>query len=311
MALHSDELRIDVPLVRALVDRDLPEHAALPLTPLGATGSTNALFRLGDDLLVRLPRQPGGSAGIDLEAKWLPVIGQKLPVAVPEVLAVGRPGFGYPERWSLVRWLEGSVPAVPGTSRAPGPPRGKLVGDLAQVVLAMRAVDVPASAVADPSLDRYRGRALAERDGPTRGALAVCRTLDGLSLDLDKALSVWEDAVQLPRAHQAVGQHWFHGDLFAENLLVSDEHLSGVLDFGGLGIGDPTIDLIVAWEVLDEATRDTFRQAVGADGATWLCARAWALSLALGAFAYYWQTMPGRVADKLAVAKAVLADACP
>jgi aminoglycoside phosphotransferase (APT) family kinase protein len=115
--------------------------------------------------------------------------------------------------------------------------------------------------------------------------------------------------MRLPDAGLAAGPHWYHGDLFAENLLVRDGRLTAVLDFGGLGIGDPTIDLIVAWEVLDGAARDVFRQELGVDEASWLRARAWALSLAMITLPYYWRTMPDRCAGKLAVAKAVLADA--
>src|SRR5690349_18512864 len=92
----------------------MPEHAYLPLRRLGSSGSTNALFRLGDDLLVRLPRQPGGSTDITKEAAWTPVLGPSLPVAVPEVLSVFEPDAGYPERWSVVRWIDGKHPPVVG-----------------------------------------------------------------------------------------------------------------------------------------------------------------------------------------------------
>ena len=110
--LHDDELSVDVRLVRALVDGALPEYASRPLSPLGSAGSSNALFRLGDELLVRLARQPGGSATIEKEARWLPQIGPLLPVSVPEIVAIGEPGLDYLERWSVVRWIHGNVPTV-------------------------------------------------------------------------------------------------------------------------------------------------------------------------------------------------------
>lgn len=307
--LHDDELVIDVHVVRALVDRALPECAPLPLGPLGSSGSSNALFRLGDELLVRLPRQPGGSATIEKEARWLPQIGPLLPVSVPEIVAIGEPGFDYPERWSVLRWLEGSVPSVAGPSSGHEPARGRLALDLATVVKALGDIDVPLSALADPELRWYRGAPLATQDVHTRRSLGACRDISELDLDLDAALDVWEQAMALPGIDQAATPRWYHGDLLAENLLVSDGRLTAVLDFGGLAVGDPTVDLMVAWEVLDAASRDVFRRAVGADDESWIRGRAWALSLALRTFPYYWVTMPDRCASRLAIARSVLADA--
>ena len=119
--LHHDELPIGLGLVRQLVDRAFPAYRALELRALASSGSSNALFRLGNDLLVRLPRQPGGSASIDKEARWLPMIGPLLPVAVPEVVAVGSPDLGYSEHWSVVRWLSGQVAPAPSPGVAPDP----------------------------------------------------------------------------------------------------------------------------------------------------------------------------------------------
>jgi aminoglycoside phosphotransferase (APT) family kinase protein len=307
--LHDDEFRIDVRLVRALVDRALPEFASLPLSPLVASGSSNAIFRLGDELLVRLPRQPGGSGTIEKEARWLPRIGPLLPVRVPEVVAVGEPDLGYPERWSVVEWLDGDVPTVVDSVSDAARTRCALARDLATVVNALQDIDVPASALADPELSWYRGAPLRTRDTATRRDVEACRAISDLDLDLDAALRVWEEAMALPGIDQVSSTRWYHGDLLAENLLVRDGRLTAVLDFGGLAVGDPTVDLIVAWDVLDAASREVFRRVVGADEQSWLRGRAWALSLALGTFPYYWRTMPDRCAGRLAMARSVLIDA--
>ncbi|HEY8618764.1 MAG TPA: phosphotransferase [Dermatophilaceae bacterium] len=146
-------------------------------------------------------------------------------------------------------------------------------------------------------------------DDTTRGNLAACRDISALDLDLDAALRVWEEAMALPETGSGSEPGWYHGDLMAENLLVRGGRLTAVLDFGVLAVGDPTVDLIAAWEVLDPAARDVFRRAVGADETSWLRGRAWALSLALMTFPYYWTTMPDRCASRLAVVRSVLADA--
>ena len=307
MILHDDELAIDDPLVRALLAASCPSYAELPLRRLDASGSSNALFRLGDDLLVRLPRQPGGTAAIESEQRWLPYVAPALSVPVPEILAMGEPGFGYPERWSVVRWLEGSVPTGPTPDQAP---RVALARDLASVVTAFRELPVPEPALVDPALRWYRGEPLARMDSSTREAIAACRTIGGLDLDLDACSTVWDATMRLPAVDEAVAPRWHHADLVAENLLVrDDDRLAGVLDFGGLAIGDPTVDLVVAWDVLDPAARGVFRDLLGVDDATWLRGRGWALALGLMTFPYYWSTMPSRCAQRLAMSKAVLADA--
>ncbi len=307
--LHDDEILIDLGLVRALVDRALPEYASLPISRLRASGSTNALFRLGDELLIRLPRQPGGSATIEKEARWLPHIAPLLPVSVPEVVAVGEPDLGYPERWSVVRWLEGDFPTVADPASYADPTPTALARDLAAVVTALSDIPVPPGALADPELRMYRGAPIGSMDGGTRRSLAECRDISGLDLDFDAVLRMWELAMALPEPGSESSPRWYHGDLLAENLLVRDGRLAAVLDFGGLAVGDPTIDLVVAWEVLDPAAREVFRRAVGVDDATWLRGRAWALALAVMTFPYYWSTMPERCASRLAIVRSVLADA--
>jgi aminoglycoside phosphotransferase (APT) family kinase protein len=230
-------------------------------------------------------------------------------VEVPEIVAVGEPGFGYPERWSVVRWLRGVVPIPPAPAE---PARHDLARALAGVVTALRGADVPPAATDDDALRSYRGKPLATMDGSTRVRLAACREITGLPLDLDACTALWDDAMALPSAADGAAAgarpRWYHGDLLAENLLLRDGRLAAVLDFGGLSVGDPTIDLVVAWELLDPEARNTFREMVGAEDESWYRGRAWALALAVMTFPYYWSTMPRRCADRLALARAVLAD---
>lgn len=307
--LHEDEMPIDIGLVRKLIATQFPHYAMLPLSRLDASGSTNMLFRLGDDLLVRLPRQPGGSAAINKEYRWLPTIGCHLPVAVPEIAALGNPAFGFGESWLIVHWRDGELPRACDPDDPSAPERSTLAADLADVILALRKVDVTQAATADPALQSYRGRSLANFDKQMRRNIQQCRRIVGLDLDLNAALEVWEEAVKAPGAHEVGPDRWYHGDLVAENLLLSNGRLTAVLDFGGMAIGDPTIDLHGSWEVLDSPARRLFRARLGVDDAEWLRGRAWALAIALGTFTYYWTTMPERRMDRLAMARSVLADA--
>ena len=307
-ALHSDEIPIDVELVRGLVGRAMPAYADAPIRRLASSGSTNVLFRLGEDLLVRLPRQPGGSATISKEAEWLPVVGPLLPVAVPDVVAVFGPDSAYPEHWSVVRWIEGAHPEVVDPDTSVDPRREVLAKNLVAVLDALRQAEVPTGAINLPQLQSYRGEPLATMDETTRENLERCRAVEGFEFDLDAAEQIWTDAMALPGVADRPTPRWYHGDLAAENLLMRDGALTAVLDFGSLAVGDPTVDLVVAWEVLDPPARELFRRQVGVDDATWLRGRAWALSISLMIW-YYWTTMPKRRARCMAVGRNVLADA--
>lgn len=307
-ALHSDELPIDAQLVRALVRRAMPDYADAPIRRLRSSGSTNALFRLGEEFVVRLPRQPGGSATILKEAAWLPALGPVLPVSVPDVVAVFEPDLDYPERWAVARWIDGEHPEVIDPSTSVDPRREILARDLAAVVIALQLAEVPSDALNDADLQWYRGEPLARMDQVTREKIERCRSLEDFEFDLDAAERVWDEAMSVSGGGAPTTPRWYHGDLAAENLLMQDETLVAVLDFGGLSVGDPTVDLMVAWEILDRPARELFRRQLGVDDATWLRGRAWALSITVMIW-YYWTTMPARRASRMAVGRNVLADA--
>jgi len=287
--------------VRRLIDHQVPSLRDEPIEPIPSSGSTNALFRWGGELVVRLPRQPGGSASILKEAHWLPYVAEHLTAPVPEVVTIGEPGFGYPESWLVTRWIEGATPPVACASSG-------LARDLAVFAAELGELPVPPEARTDPRLSWYRGRPLADFVDDFANLVDQCREIPGLALDLDHARRVWEDAVAA-EASLSPRVCWYHGDLLAENLLAREDRLAAVLDFGGLSVGDPSVDLIAAWEVLDSGAREVMRTALGVSDAAWQKSMGWALLIALLTFPYYWESMPARCADRRAMAVAVLAEA--
>ncbi|REK91959.1 phosphotransferase [Streptomyces inhibens] len=275
--MHADEVDIDASLVGRLVAAQFPQWADLPVTKVRSAGTDNAMYRLGDDMAVRLPLTPGAARGVDKEQRWLPRLAPLLPLAVPMPLGKGVPGEGYDLPWSVYRWLDGeNVFDEPLTDL-----RAAAV-ELGRFVVALRQVDATAG---PPS---FRGGPLRTRDDDVRVAI---RDLDADgTLDGAAATAAWEAALRVPAWHGA--PVWVHSDLLPGNLLARDGRLSAVIDFGGLGVGDPACDMMAAWAVLSAETRDLFRAAAGADDATWARGRGWALCFGLTALHYYRVTNP-------------------
>src|SRR6266540_2992530 len=287
--MHADEVDTDVGLVGRLLAGHFPQWAGLPIEPVPSAGTDNALYRLGDDMAVRLPRIRGAVADVDREHRWLPRLAPFLPVAIPEPLRKGKPAEGYPWPWSVYRWLDGENPAVDRIADA-----GSLAAELAQFVAALHRIDPTGGPPAG------RGVPLEERDAPTRSAIDA---LQGM-VDTAAAAAAWDAALQTPTWPGA--PVWVHGDLSPGNLLVADGRLSAVIDFAG--VGDPACDLIVAWNLLPAGTRNLFRAALRVDDATWERGRGWALSIALIQLPYYHRTNPVLAANARHVIGEVLAD---
>ena len=274
--MHSDEVPVDAALVQRLVASQFPEWASLPVEVVLPWGTDNALFRLGDELLARLPRRELNVAGLEKERHWLPRLAPSLPVAIPEPLAAGMPDGGYPFSWSVYRWIEGR-PGTAGKVRD----EAALARDLAQVIAALERID-PTDG---PSPGRHnwgRGEPLEERDHATREAIATLAD----RLDAHRATAAWVRALAAPAWRR--DPVWLHGDLDSRNLLVDERgRLCGVIDFGCLGVGDPACDVAAAWKLFSGESRDIFRATLAVDDATWERSRGWALSQALMALAYY------------------------
>lgn len=275
--MHDGEPDIDTALVRRLIAAQFPHWARLPVERVDSAGTQNAMYRLGEDMVVRLPRTAGAARDVLAERVWLRRLAPALAVAVPEPLTEGRPGEGYPWPWSVFRWLTGGIPVA---GRIEDPER--LAADLAEFVLSLRRVD-PADAPAS-----YRSETLAARDADVRAAISGVAALG--EVDGSAVTALWDTALQAPAWPGP--PVWIHADLQPGNMLLADGRLAAVIDFGCAGLGDPAVDLISAWYVLPATARPAFRAALAADDGMWARARGWALSIALMELDYYRNTNP-------------------
>lgn len=289
--MHADEVDTDASLVRRLLKGQFPQWAGLPIERVESAGTDNAIYRLGDDMAVRLPRIHWAIEQVNKEHRWLPRLAPLLPLAIPAPLAKGAPGEGYPWDWSVQRWLEGENATVEPVAD----PR-QAATDLAQFIIALQRIDPTNGPPAG------RGVPLVLRDAAMRAAIAAV----GGMLDTDAVTAAWEVALEAPEWDRS--PVWVHGDLLPGNLLVERGRLSAVIDFGGLGVGDPACDLMIAWSLFSGESREMFRAALGVDDATWARGRGHALSQAIIFIPYYLDTNPTGVRNARRVVDEVLAE---
>jgi aminoglycoside phosphotransferase (APT) family kinase protein len=263
-----DKAAITPALVSRLVAEQFPHWAPLPVTPVERDGWDNTTFRLGDELSVRLPSGDGYVPQVEKEQRWLPRLAPHLPLPIPEPVARGAPGHGFPRPWSVYRWLHGEHATV---ARINDPVR--FATDLADFLAALYRVDSTGGPAAGEH-SAFRGGSLSTYDAETRATIAA---IEG-QIDTDAATEVWDQALAARWHRPPV---WIHGDVTPANLLVADGRLSAVLDFGCSAVGDPACDTVMAWTFFHGESRQAFREQLGLDEGTWARGRGWALWKAL------------------------------
>jgi aminoglycoside phosphotransferase (APT) family kinase protein len=282
-------------LVSRLVGTQFPRWAGLPVRPVQAGGVDNVTFRLGEELAVRLPSGPEYVSGVVKEQRWLPVLAGQLPLPIPELMAVGEPGCGFPWPWSVYRWIDGA----PLTDQMAGDFRWLAAG-LADFLAALYRID-PAGGPPPGPHNFFRGGPLTVYDGETHEALAA---LTG-HIDTALAAEVWQAALQATWRARPV---WFHGDAQPGNLLVKDGRLCAVIDFGTCGVGDPACDTTIAWTFLSGESSRVFTARLPVDQATWARGRGWAIWKAMKVLAGALDHDPEDAAFTTGVIGRILAD---
>lgn len=270
VTVSRGEITADV--AARLVAGQFPQWAGLPVTPTVLNGQDNITFRLGDELCVRLPSADRYVAQVRKEHRWLPALARHLPLPIPQPVAMGRPGDGFPRPWSVYRW----IPGEPASAAEVADPAG-LAGDLAGFLAALHAIDASDGPAAGAH-SFFRGGPLATWDEQTRQLIR----LTAGDIDARAATSVWDTALASTWEQAPV---WVHGDVTASNLLVADGSLHAAIDFGCAAVGDPACDLVMAWTFFTGNSAAAFRRGLHLDEATWARGRGWALWKALATIA--------------------------
>ncbi|HYJ30183.1 MAG TPA: aminoglycoside phosphotransferase family protein [Allosphingosinicella sp.] len=260
--------KLDVNLVRRLLGSQFSHWAGLPIRSILPGGWANRTFRLGEDMVVRLPSAAAYALQIEKEHQWLPILRAHLPLPIPTPIALGQPGHGYPWPWSIYGWLQGKAVRAEQLSES-----HELARALGLFLGALQRVD--ALGGPPPGPDNFRlGGSLRIYDAQTRQAISLLKA----GIDAKAAVRIWDEALAAP--HQGPPM-WLHGDVSVGNLLVESGVLAGVIDFGCSATGDPACDLAIGWSSMERRTRHAFRSVLELDEGAWARGRGWALWKAL------------------------------
>lgn len=273
--MHKDELHIDINIAKQLIIEQFPQWQDLSINSIKAWGSDNVIYRLGQDMCIRLPRMSDDAKGIDKDARYLHLFASLLPLKIPEFIAMGSPNKDYPSKWGVYRWLKGkSADYEPLTNL------NEAAITLAEFIVALQKIDIKEAPISS------RDTSLLNRDQKTRAAIKALKE----TIDTAKVNNIWDQSLELPIYDKT--PVWLHSDLHYGNLLIENGKLTAVIDFGMMGIGDPAADYIAAWSLFDFKSRLKFKEKLQIDEITFARARALALSIAVTIIPYYKDTNP-------------------
>ena len=262
------EMKIDGSIVQNLIAQQFPDLSNLPVIPIKKQGHDNRTFRLGDELSVRLPSKSSYADAVQKEAMALVVLGGQLSVDVPEIVALGEPSNEYPLPWSIRRWLAGTT--LEDTQVLD---RRSLARTFGALLVELRFIPADINLSAGKH-SFYRGC------HPSVYGDEVVKSLRKMDAQTktEHCLEIWQKGTESAWSNSPV---WFHGDVAIGNVLMTDDKVSALIDFGTCGVGDPACDFAIAWTYFDAVERQIFRDAIKVDDGTWHRAKAWALWKAL------------------------------
>jgi aminoglycoside phosphotransferase (APT) family kinase protein len=258
--------KISIALTAELVQQQFPRWSKLPIRPVELSGHDNRSFRLGDTMLIRLPSAKGYVEQVQKEQLWLPKLAPYLSFQIPKPIAMGKPNQNYPWNWSIYQWIDGYSA---NTKDIDDSHLEHIAIALAQFLKELHQIDSKDGPPAGPH-NYYRGAHPSVYDAAAKADIATLKTI----IDADNALAVWNKAIA---SKWHLPPLWIHGDFASGNILLNNNTITAIIDFGCMGVGDPACDLVIAWTFLNKKSRKIFKEHLDLDANTWARARGWAL----------------------------------
>jgi aminoglycoside phosphotransferase (APT) family kinase protein len=263
---NKEKLNITPSLARKLIDEQFPEYSHLPITPVEKQGHDNRTYRLGNELLIRMPTDESYALKVPKEQELLPQLARHLSTGIPVPVKMGLPSKDYIFPFSIYRWLDGTSVNLLTLDEKD---TVQLAYDLAKFLQELQSI----TDVAGPKPGQHnwwRGNHVSVYDKGFHEQITHLARI----IDVEKAYELWQKACNTKWRNNPV---WVHGDFAIGNMLMQDGKLSAIIDFGGIAMGDPACDLVIAWTFLKGEARDIFIREIALDEDTWLRAKAWAL----------------------------------
>jgi len=264
--VRENQISLTINTAQSLIKEQFPQRAHLKIKHVKYKGQNNAMFHLGTDMLIRLPMGATYALKVHKEQMLLHKFAKTISIPIPKPITIGNPSKNYPWHWSIYNYIDGeSAASIKLSPHA----LENIAQDLASFLNELQRIDTKNAPI--PGLHNYwRGEHTSVYEC---GALRYFEQLKNV-IDSKKACVLWTKASSTKWLKPPV---WIHGDLASGNILIENEKLAAVIDFGACAIGDPACDLSIAFTLFNDKSRQIFKHNLNLDEDTWLRAQAWAL----------------------------------
>lgn len=264
--VNINHLKITSDLISILIKEQFPEYSNLPIKPVDNQGHDNRTFRLGEEMLARMPSYKKYAAKVEIEQKWLPKLAPNISLKIPNPLHIGKASTDYPFNWSIYKWIDGK--SLNQVSRH-NLDLEEIAQTLANFIKEIHKIDTTNAPEAGEH-NFYRGCDLGIYQSQAIDNILTLKDI----IDDKRAISIMQTATKSKWSKNPI---WIHGDLAIGNILIKDNKINAIIDFGGMAIGDPACDLVLYWNFFEGKSQEIFKSELNLDQNTWNRARGWAL----------------------------------
>lgn len=253
-------------IAQQLIHDQFPQFQHLEIVPVKTQGHDNRTFRLGHELLLRLPSASCYASNIQKEQIWLPQLAEHISIPISKPIALGKPTKYYPFHWAIYEWISGESA---NNLHQNDLNLADIALSLTQFLKELESVNILYAP--RPGLHNFhRGGSLRIYHKQTQEALQKLSDF----IDIKPYELLWNEALH---SHYQGEPVWIHGDISAGNILIENKKLKAIIDFSGIAQGDPACDVTIAWTFFDKQSREIFRKNLSFDDCTWVRAQAWAM----------------------------------